>query len=156
MRLIFIVIGLIILSGCKKKDLEDITDDVIFPSILRNPCFDVMAKPDNEELIFRDQESFEAFTDSIRIYPFNLNCDTVTPPTIDFDSYILVGKQTSGGGCSVNYERKVYSDESNRQVIYEIKVRYKGLCDMLITSMNWALIPRVPEAYSIDFRVDER
>lgn len=156
MRYLFLFSIILIFSTCEKKDWDDITDQVIFPVLFRNPCFDIASLSRNNELIFRDKESFESYVDSMRIYPYNLNCDTATVPDINFDKYTLVGKFTSGGGCDVEYKRNVFEDVNNKNIIYEIKINYTGLCEMLITSMNWALIPRIPDNYSVEFKVRER
>jgi len=36
-------------------------------------------------------------------------------------------------------------------VIYEINNRYYGECKVLIIDMNWALVPRIPDHYTVKF-----
>ncbi len=156
MRYLYFLAIILTFTGCDKEDLIDITDQVIFSSLFRSPCFDVIANTEKDEFVIREEDAFKAYVDSIRIYPVNQNCDTASLPEIDFTEYTLLGKYTSGGGCDVKYERKVYKDEINKRIIYEIDVKYIGLCDMLITSKNWVLIPKMPENYTFEFRVRKR
>lgn len=156
MRYLYFLAIILTFTGCDKEDFIDITDQVTFPSLFRSPCFDVFAYSEKDEFVFNEENTFKAYVDSIRIYPVNLNCDTASVPEIDFADYSLLGKYTSGGGCDVKYERKVFKDEINKRIIYEIDVKYIGTCEMLITSRNWVLIPKMPENYSFEFKVRKR
>lgn len=156
MRNIYLLAIILSFTGCDKKDLTDITDQVIFPTLFRSPCFDVISNTEKDEWIFHEEDAFKAYANSIRIFPFNQNCDTASIPEIELTEYSLLGKYTAGGGCDVNYKRKVFKDEINKRIIYEINVNYKGSCDMLITSNNWVLIPEMRENYTFEFKVRER
>ena len=74
-------------------------------------------------------------------------------PSIDFSQYTLLGKYTQGGGCSINFARKVYIDDTNKKIIYSVRVIEEGACEMLGMSMNWALVPKIPSDYIVEFEV---
>jgi len=74
-------------------------------------------------------------------------------PEINFSQNTLLGKWTSGGGCSIDFVRKVYRDDGNKRIIYLINVVNEGTCSMMGESMNWILIPKVPSGYEVEFIV---
>jgi hypothetical protein len=67
---------------------------------------------------------------------YNDGCDSSELPIVDFSQYTLLGAYTCGGGCSVDFTRKVFKNTSTNSIIYEVEVNYKGLCKMLIFSWN--------------------
>jgi hypothetical protein len=143
----------ILIAGCSKSNMEDITSEVEFPSLLMSVCFDKEISEGQDEFIFRTEEEFENYAESIKLELLGGGCDTVSLPSIDFDNYTLIAKYTTGGGCEVERRRKVYQADENDSYIYEIKERYKGGCHMLIMNMNWAVVPRIPEGYTVEFEV---
>jgi len=108
----------------------------------------------DREIIIKDEQSYLEFGDTIRLEIYNLDCPAIPLPELDFDNYFLAGKFTHGGGCSVTYEREIIADDENQKLIYKIDADYTGFCKMLITNMNWVLIPRTYSEYSIEFRVE--
>ncbi len=154
-KLFFSLISLsLLLLACEKDRVIDITDQCIFHDNLLGTCFYGISGYANEEIIINDNEAYQAFEDSIRIHPLNTSCDTASLAPIDFNAYSLLAKRTSGGGCSVIYNRKVLKDTENKKIIYKIEVQYEGPCDMLISSWNWVYIPKPEEGYLVEFRVE--
>lgn len=146
---------LFVITGCEKNDeFTEITDKVEFlePNFF-GTCFSGFYDEGYSEVIIKNEEAYQDFGNTVRIHPYNLNCDTADLPMIDFNKYSLIGKYTSGGGCSVSYTRQVFRDEKNKKYIYEISAEYSGTCRMLIININWALIPKIPKGYTIEFRV---
>ena len=66
----------------------------------------------------------------------------------------MLGKKASGG-CRVGFKREVISDDSNSQYIYKITVCEYGLCKSARISMNWVLVPKLPQGYTVKFEVEE-
>ena len=139
-----IILSLIVLFGCEK--LEDITMQVEFlePDFFGN-CFAgrPIASDRKLEVIITDNESFLQYW----------KCDSADLPEINFDTYSLIGKYTEGGGCDANYDREIIDNIRRNKIVYTIEVDYNGFCSMLITNMNWALIPRLKEHYQVEFIV---
>lgn len=154
-KLFFCLISIsFLLIACEKENVTDITDRCLFHDDLLGTCFYGISSYANEEIIIKDNEAYQVFEDSIRIHPLNTNCDTASLTPIDFNVFTLLAKKTSGGGCSVIYDRKVLKDSENKKIIYKIKVQYEGPCDMLISSWNWVYIPKLEEGYSVEFQVE--
>lgn len=80
-------------------------------------------------------------------------CDDFRLPAIDFSQFTLLGKYADGGGCSIDFVRKIYRDDTNKEVIYSITVVEEGMCKMMGVSMNWALVPKISPDYTVRFEV---
>lgn len=156
MRTSTLLLALFILTGCSNDNYIDITDQCEFIQLFTNSCFWGIPNSEYDEIVFRDNEDFQTFVDSVRIYPANINCDTAIAPDIDFKNYVLCGKFTSGGGCDSDFKRKVYRDITNEEIIYQIDINYSGLCDMLITSRNLVLIPKSLIYEDVKFSVTKK
>ena len=142
---------LLLCTQCKK---EEITSDVQFLSnSYFGDCFFYSAS-ESDEIVLRDQEEYESYFAALRQSSSNKDCSEAVPTAIDFDKYTLIGHRTSGGGCSVEYDRKV-EQKGNKEVTYHITATYSGLCMMLISDMNWALIPKIKDRTDVVFDVKE-
>lgn len=140
--------------SCEKSDEQiDISNECVFHDNILSTCFYGTIGSEYDEIVFRDNESFQKFGNNVRIYPINSNCNTAKLPTIDFSRYSLLSKRIYGSGCSATYQRRVLKDTENKMIIYEIAVEYKGACDMLLGSRNWAIIPVVSDNYMVEFRL---
>jgi hypothetical protein len=153
-RLYIFLIFSILNFSCEKY--ENLTEQVEFyePNYF-GICFSGLFDKNYDEVIITDNDSYQEFGNSIRIHPFNLDCDTAVLPYIDFDKYSLIGKYTEGGGCDVNYERQIIDDKKHNKIVYTINIEYFGNCAMLIFNMNWALIPKLKKNYTVEFKVEE-
>jgi hypothetical protein len=142
---------LLLFTECKK---EEITDDVQFlTNSYFGDCFFYSAS-ESDEIVLRDQEEYESYFAALRQSSSNKDCSEAVPTAIDFDKYTLIGQWTSGGGCSVEYDRTL-EQKGNKEVTYHITVTYSGLCKMLISDMNWALIPKIKNRTDVIFEVEE-
>ena len=155
---IFLILGVLILSTCKKSEVKeeynDVTLDCKFSDNILGICYYKIATSKYDELIVNDYESFKRLGDSIKTNSIGINCDTAKLPAVDFVKYTLIAKRNGGGGCSVSYIRKVLIDSINKKVIYKVSATYSGMCYMLITSMNWAYIPKISNNYKVTFQFD--
>jgi len=155
-RKIFIVlIQIIILASCEKIDkVVDLTNECEFHDNILTTCFSGISDSKYDEIVISDNETYQAFGHAIRIHPVNVDCDTAQLPFINFNKYSLLGKRTTGGGCSAKYERKIIKDLENEKIIYQISVIYEGDCYMLISSMNWVFIPKLSPDYKVEFELN--
>jgi len=135
----------------KEKELIDITGECEFYNNIFSTCFYGIAFSERDEIVFRDNDSYQEFGNTIRFYPANLNCDTARLPLIDFAKHSLLSIKTSGGGCSAIYQRKVWKDTRNKIITYEVSVEYEGNCRLLLGSRNWAIIPKISDDYTVYF-----
>jgi hypothetical protein len=74
--------------------------------------------------------------------------------SIDFSKYTLLGKYANGG-CHVVFERDVSKQEAEKKYTYKIKVLQTGNCEINVESMNWVLIPKIEDEYSVNFILEE-
>jgi len=154
--IVFLSLIIQLISCTKDNNTIEITDQCIFYDNLLGSCFCRIDDLGYDEIVIREIEEYEEFGEIIRFYPENPDCDTANLPYIDFENYSLVSKFNCGSGCSAEYNRKIFEDIENRKIIYEISVTYYGLCDMLLGSRNWVLIPRIPDDYSVEFKLKTR
>jgi hypothetical protein len=139
-------------TACRKDDeLIEITDDCIFYDTFLNLCFNGSQWASYDEVIIQNEIEYRDFANSVKLdYDLiTIDCDTVKLPYVDFDKFTLLAKITQGGSCTASYERRLIKDIKNKRIIYEISVYYKGYCDMLQGSRNFALVPKVAEDYTI-------
>jgi len=147
---ILLICFLCALTACEKDDeLIEITDSCTFYDIFLGLCFNGSQWATFDEVIIRNDIEYHDFTDSVKNDLGNVDCDTVKIPDVDFNKFTLLAISTQGSGCSASYERRVFKDIKNKRIIYEISIYYKGPCDMLQGSRNWALVPKIPEDYTI-------
>lgn len=71
----------------------------------------------------------------------------------DFSQKTLLGQYAYDGGCSVDFNRDVVRDDVNKIVNYSIYTIPSGRCEMLGTSENWILVPKVPDDYAVNIQV---
>lgn len=142
-----LIIGAILISGCVQQFARS---EIQFTE-MNEPlsCISPSDLRDSEFIINSDQE-YQALLDYKSPSP---RCEDFQLPSIDFSQYTLLGKYAQGSGCSIDFVRKIYKDNSNNKIIYSIKVDEKGLCKKLGMSMNWVLIPKVPSDYTVEFEV---
>ncbi len=146
----YLTLCTILFVTCEKY--EDLTGKVEFiKPVFFGVCFSGMPAGLDTEIVITDSESYFEYFNQKRIYPYNSGCDTAELPAIDFNTYSLIGKYTEGGGCDVNFQREIIDYIREKKIVYTIKVEYTGNCYMLITCMNWALIPSLKDDYVVEF-----
>lgn len=150
---ICLILLIIVFSSCEKY--EDLTEQIEFiESSYFGTCFSGTPSGIDTEVIIRDNKSYQEYFNQKRISPYNLDCDTAGLPNINFDKHSLIGKYTEGGGCEVSYDREILDNKWKNKIIYTITAEYSGDCYMLITNMNWALIPKLKNKYEVEFIVE--
>jgi hypothetical protein len=72
-------------------------------------------------------------------------------PDVDFSHYSILGYQATGTGCTVTFEKHVYRDDQNKQILYELTVVEEGVCETVVHNRNLILVSRIPDDYSVAF-----
>lgn len=163
--LVGFVVGIIFISGCIQKekinpDVPVVQQDTDMQKFSQNEiqftdmggtlnCINTFDLRD-KEFIITSNEIYHSLLQYKSTHP---RCENFELPSIDFSQYRLLGKYAQGGGCSIDFVRKVFRDDSNKKIIYSIKVVEEGSCEKLGASVNWILIPKVPSDYSVEFQV---
>jgi len=134
-----------IFTGCEKDFFcgEDKNKGIIIESIGFGCC----CMNDFRDSSFIIQS--EAQLDSLFEYK---TCSDLQKPEIDFSEHTLLGYYVDGGGCDIQFIREVTVDESEQRYIYTVKVKECGWCAKLGYSMNWVLVPKLPENWTVEFR----
>jgi len=81
--------------------------------------------------------------------------DGQTFEPIDFTIYTVLGKHADGG-CMVRFVRDVTKNDILKKYVYTITVFQCGGCYSQDESMNWVLVPKIPEDYTVEFVVKEK
>lgn len=91
---------------------------------------------------------------SLGILPVNTpECMGMTFPEIDFNAQTLLGLYADGT-CYVGFDRIVNRDDDLKRYTYTVGVNACGTCESLRFSMNWVLVPKLPEDYTVEFIVE--
>jgi len=108
-----------------------------------------------QEFVLRSQEDYQKEIDnSPDLYPNPLlYCLDYDFPSIDFNEYTLLGKGVVGGGCDNNINKRVFKDEINKRVVYQIESEFIGPCEKIICESNFILIRSISSDYEIVFEV---
>lgn len=79
--------------------------------------------------------------------------DSCSFPTIVFNdsTYTLLGQYAQASGCTINFNRNVEVDSTNKQVNYIINPEGCGDCEMLGYSYNFVLVEKIDSTYTILF-----
>ncbi len=133
-----------IFTGCEKDFFcgEDKNKGIIIESINPGYCIDNFT--DSTFVILSEVQ-----LDSLYEYE---NCSDAERPEINFNEQTLLGYYVDGGGCDIQFIREVITDESGQRYIYTVKVKACGWCAKLGYSMNWVLVPKLPENWTVEFR----
>ena len=95
-------------------------------------------------------------SDSENIFDLTVSFDNrATYQTIDFSQYSVLGKYADEG-CKVVFDRNVTKNVIQQKYIYKITVINCGTCKELATSMNWVLIPKIEDDFSVEFVVEHK
>ncbi len=101
----------------------------------------------NQQYVIRDEEDFA----ELGFLPHNsTTCSEAELPAIDFTRYSLLGRYAEGT-CSVFFTREVLKKETEKKITYKVSTQECGFCERLNFSMNWVLVPRIEDGYTVDF-----
>jgi hypothetical protein len=144
-----ILIVLFIVSSCKKENLTP--DSEFIDNTHFGNCF-LSIPDDRNEIVICTEDEYLDYMELSRTTGTGSDCENAIPTDIDFDKHSLIGTFTSGA-CSAKYDRSI--DQDGKEITYKIKVEYSGLCFMIVSSMNWALIPELRKKDEVIFEVEE-
>jgi len=113
-------------------------------------CFDFS----NSKLgyIIENDSSYQSIGDSSKI-KYSANCDTAKLLHIDFSIYTLLGISTTSSLCD-SISRVIFLDTISKKYIYNIGIKHNKVdwcLQIAKTSMNWALVPKLPKEYKVEF-----
>ncbi len=101
---------------------------------------------DNYEFIIR---SFDDLDTSEAYY----NC-VKGQSNLDFNTYSVLGK-TVRGDCNMKIRRELMINHESKQYIYTISFKDRGICEKLAVNNNLVIVPKIPNDYTIVFKVEE-
>lgn len=93
-------------------------------------------------------------SDSANTFNAKVKFNSGVEDSINFTNYTLLGKWAEGN-CNVIIERNVERKIPKKNVIYTLTVNECGNCEKLEGSMNWVLVPKIPNDYIVEFFVNE-
>lgn len=152
------VLGLMFITACSQQLNPVAYEEVTFFD--REDMFGCGRHMDSNVLnsgkaVVSSQEEYQAILDQ---YQALHECEWgKEPPVIDFSSKILLGQFAMGGGCSIEYVKRVNRFDEDKKLVYTVEVKEKGRCDKAGFSMNWITIPKslVPSGYGVEFVVEK-
>ena len=108
---------------------------------------------DNESYVIDDTTSYHALLNNGIID--SIVCADYTLPPIDFSRKTLLGHYSSISGCNAFYERELLANPKDKTYTYSIQVTSEKTCSepSIIEHYNWIVVPKIPEAYNVDFEV---
>ena len=140
---ITILSAILFFSSCEQ---EDLFEGIIVQEFDFGRCLPPFGNEPDEYVITNDSLYQNLLTLGTVV------CDNYTLPEIDFTTYTLLGKYTVSDGEVKYYKREVIKDASNMKYIYTIYMKCQNNSKAEI-SMNWVLVPRLPDNYSVEFVV---
>ncbi len=144
----------VVFNGCEKEEDPCLNPfDTISGLAEANydfgSCISTVGLLDNQYII-KTQAEF----DELAILNNNTaGCEQATPTPIDFSTYTLLGLYADGA-CEVIFNRNLEKDDQNNVYIYKVSKVECGACERLEYSMNWVLVRKLQEGYTVQFVVE--
>jgi len=156
--ILLIVIAGSLLQSCNKESQDDYKKSEIALQAIYDPpfyfsCFSFELIPN--EVVINDSVSYKVLENSMLVKT-SPGCDTAHFAKIDFNKYTLIGKKVNLSLCD-SVTREIAVDTVHQKYIYSIRVkRHVGVCAAVLKiSMNWVLVPKLPDDYKVDFDYSE-
>ncbi|MCL2434634.1 MAG: hypothetical protein FWD09_00675 [Lentimicrobiaceae bacterium] len=130
------------------KQIEGGTGEIISNAMIRHPAFIASKGSSNEGVIITS----DSLNGSNLVVSFD---NGITYNPIDFSQYTLLGKYAEGQSMAF-FDRNVTKDAKKKKYIYTIRVIFCG--DFLDTraSMNWVLVPKIEDDFSVEFVIEHK
>lgn len=141
---IIILLFPLLFTSCDDSPMD--LPELEFEEFLFGHCYDVI---NDDGVVIDDQNAFQALLDTT--FQSSSLCDTTNHPTIDFSQYTLIGTFRDASGCSQEFIKHLYIDDINKKYIYSVQVEEEGGCLPYVVSMNWILVPKLPNDYTVEF-----
>ena len=134
MRFAILLLLVSFFYGCEKETKQEFV-----VQFLELPgCANLL---DEDELVRNDSE-FAVIKSS---------CSSLNFPQINFNDSTLLAK-TITIGCEDEIEGHINKDDLNQKYIYNIEIQ-RGLCKVAAVVSNWALVPKLPNDFTVEFYV---
>jgi len=146
MRTILLSFIFVLFSSCRKDCPRDsFSKGIIIQEISFGLCIPPNL-PQTEYIIDNDTVYQQLLSNSV--------CSGYTLPAIDFAQYTLLGKFATGQ-CKVEFHRQVTKDDAAKTYNFTIYVCDRGICKKEAISMNWVIVPKLPQGYTVTFTVKD-
>ena len=142
--LLFVTLFLLLLFGCRKPPSDQ---GLIVTEMDFGTCIIPSMLP-REEYVIDDSSSY-------RQLQVENKCSSYTFPFIDFSQHTLLGKFASGK-CKVKFYREVLKNDQSKTYNYTVYIRDKGWCKAEAQNMNWVLVPKLPQGYTVVFHINKK
>jgi hypothetical protein len=139
--------ALFMMTGCGKgpKCWGDNKNKGIVVSSVEIPC---LPNAEQKQFVIASDSLYKAiFTDQQSGTMCNL-------PGIDFNTHSLLGQESRSSGCEAKFIQEVQKEDASKKYVYEVKVKECGICKPLRISYHWVTVPKIPQGWTVDFKVD--
>jgi len=153
------VFFILLFTTCNDKEdlfITDITDQVDFIHHPFYNCFSPKGEAYQREVIFTDNaayQEFGAYTIAQRSRN-QIGCETATLPPFDFNKQSIIGKYIHTPSSYVGFNYRIIDNPLNKTIKYSIKIEYLNIPSIGHDAMNWAIIPKLKEKYTVVFEVE--
>ena len=139
-------------QGCNNMPEQIIgTGDIIHNARVWYSSFDITTINLIES---NSREGLVITSDSENVFDLTVSFDNgATYRPIDFSQYSVLGKYAAEG-CRVVCDRNVNKKIEQQKYIYKVIVFHCGTCKKGVIDMNWVLIPKIEDDYSVEFVVN--
>lgn len=151
---ILFILSIFIFSSCeeeqscfnKNKNLGAIVENYDL-----GKCFIIL---EDSQYVFTNIEDFQLLRNDMDedFLEANAACDTAVLVNPDFEQYSLLGMRTEVKACAVEYIREVAIDQAAKKYTYTVQAIPCGDCNTVYISMNWVLVPKLPQDFTVDFK----
>ncbi len=108
---------------------------------------------DSQTIVVTDINSYESLKKHVLPETNRAASDTFLLPSIDFSKQTLLGRLSTCVGCNTRYNRTVEKNDAQQQYIYTIEIEECGGCEIENISMNWVLVPKIDDDYTIIYKL---
>jgi hypothetical protein len=155
----YFILALILISfiaGCKtESDCLNLSGNtgLIISEHDMGKCYSYL---EGNKYLIKDSTSYKNLSlDAVDSIQTALSCDANPDlPSLDFDTYYLLGAKTESTGCIVTYNRDIGYDNTTNVLHYKIDVYQCGDCGDLRYNMNWVIIRKLNNIDSVNVSIN--
>jgi len=131
---------------------QDTIDGIIDTTYDLGMCYQYMS---DTSYVITDIVEFQSLRSKMDSFFLSKNsgCDTASLVAPNFEKQTLLGCFAQGTGCDASFHRTVLQDDTQHKYTYTIEVEDCGKCTYKIPSMNWVLVPKLPQNYTVEFKI---
>lgn len=142
------VIAIIIASCSLRKEITDLSK--VTEPVANAQCLYPKSRIEiGSSFIINSSEQFS----SLLAFDESPICKKSRSLGIDFSKRTLLGIYTQGTGCSVDFNKTISTDILKKRLVYSVDAVEQGSCKKTFFSMNWAVVPKIPQGFEVDFKV---